>query len=69
MVVGKAVCISELCFLISKMTIAVFVLTQLGGAKVTQCVKEHGPFERTIFSGIFLDLKIFSNYENIARWL
>ena len=43
MVVGKAVCISELCFLISKMTIAVFVLLmQLGGAKVAQCVKEHG---------------------------
>ena len=66
-VVGKAACISELCFLISKTTIAVFVLlTQSGGAKVTQCVKEHGLLERMIFSGIVLDLKICSNYETVG---
>lgn len=41
-VLGKAVCISELCFLNSKMAITVFVLfTQLGAAKVIQWVKEH----------------------------
>lgn len=38
---GQGGFISELCFLISKMTITVFVLlTKLGGAKVAQCVKE-----------------------------
>ena len=61
-VVGKVVCISELCFLISKMTIAVFVrLSQLGGAKVEQCVKEHGLLERTIFFWNFF------GFENIFK--
>ena len=65
---GKAVCISELCSLNSKMAITVFVLfTQLGGEKVIQWVKEHWQLERMIF--FFWNFFGFDFFQPNTCWL
>lgn len=69
-VVGKAACISELCFLISKTTIAVFVLlTQSGGAYMHTVCERARAVRKNDFFWIVLDLKICSNYETaVNKW-
>ena len=60
-VVGKAAYISELCFLISKTTITMFVLlTQSGGAKATVCERARAVRKNDFFWNFF-------GFENIFK--